>query len=83
MQPKAPSRANSTTDWLCWGVLQMELEVSHDEICCEDGQVERRTGAPDYIDGEGEAVFNWYVSELSRFPPWSDNHDCENHELQI
>ena len=34
----------------------MELEVSYDEICCEDGQVERRTGAPDYTDGKGEAV---------------------------
>ena len=22
---------------------------------------------------------NRYISELSRFPPWGDNHDCENH----
>ena len=35
------------SDWSCWGVVKMELEVSYDEIYCEDGQVERRTGSPE------------------------------------
>ena len=44
------------SDWSCWGVVKMELEVSYDEICCEDGQAERRRGAPGCINGGGEAV---------------------------
>ena len=44
------------SDWPCWGVVKMELEVSYDEICCEDGQAERRRGAPGCINGGGEAV---------------------------
>ena len=24
-----------------------------------------------------------YIFELSRFPPWGDSHDCENHDAQV
>ena len=34
----------------------MELEVSYNENYCVEGQVERRRGAPESIDGGGEVV---------------------------
>ena len=36
--------------------LEMELEVSYNENYCVEGQVERRRGAPESIDGGGEVV---------------------------
>ena len=66
------------SDSLCWGVVQMELEVSYDEICCDDGQVERRTGAPDHIDGEGEAVCKDCVDRHTFFiTPLSSCRDAD------
>ena len=36
--------------------LEMELEVSYNENYCVEGQVERRRGATESIDGGGEVV---------------------------